>query len=171
MEGFANQVASPGPVLGQSRRPHRRKILPSSRRTNRSRRAGRSRLTSFEISRAYLGVGQQLGPGAAQHNPPGLHYIAAVGELQRLVRILLDQQHGRLLPLVDFADRAENLLDHERRQSERRLVEQQQPRTAHQRAGYRQHLLLAARKRTAALPSALIEDREQSKDARQILVE
>ena len=39
----------------------------------------------------------------------------------------------------------EDPLDHQRRQAERRLVEQQQPRPAHQRPADRQHLLLAAR--------------------------
>ena len=49
------------------------------------------------------------------------------------------------------ADHAENRLDEERREPERRLVQQQQPRPAHQGPPDRQHLLLAARHRAGLL--------------------
>ena len=68
-------------------------------------------------------------------------------------------------------DDLEDLLDDERRQAERRLVEQQEARPAHQRARDREHLLLAARQRAAALALALLEDREQREDALEILGE
>ena len=45
---------------------------------------------------------------------------------ERLRRVLLDQQHGHAV-LVDLADDVEDLLDDQRRQPHRRLVEQQQP--------------------------------------------
>ena len=44
---------------------------------------------------------------------------------------------------------------------ERRLVEQEQPRPAHQRPPDREHLLLAARQRPAGLAEPLLEQREQ----------
>jgi hypothetical protein len=116
--------------------------------------------TSFEVCGAHLGVGQQLGSGAAEHDPPGLHHIAAMSQPQRMMGVLLDEEHGHVLPLVDLADDAEDLLDDQRRQAERRLVEQQEAGPAHQCARDRQHLLLAARQRTAALPLPLLQDRE-----------
>ena len=51
------------------------------------------------------------------------------------------------------------------RQAERGLVEQEQAGARHQGAGDGQHLLLAARKRAAALGLALFEDREQVEGA------
>ena len=89
------------------------------------------------------------------------HDIAAMGEPERVIGVLLDQEDGELVALVERADGGEDLLHHQRRQPERRLVEQQQPRPAHQRAADRQHLLLAARERAAALLPALAQARKQ----------
>ena len=50
------------------------------------------------------------------------------------------------------------------REPEKRLVEQQQRRLAHQRAADRQHLLFAARHGAGALVGALREPREQIED-------
>ena len=60
----------------------------------------------------------------------------------------------------------EDLLRDQRREAERGLVEQQQPRPAHQRARDRQHLLLAAGQRAAALAQALLQARQQRRDTR-----
>ena len=57
----------------------------------------------------------------------------------------------------------------ERREAERRLVEEEQARPAHQRAGDGEHLLLAARQRAAALVQALLQAREEGADALEIL--
>src|SRR3984885_9730808 len=57
-----------------------------------------------------------------------------------------------------------DLVDNQRRETERRLVEQQQLGVAHQRPADRQHLLLAAGKPTGRLPVSLAEDRKQSID-------
>ena len=58
--------------------------------------------------------------------------------------------------------------DDQRRQAQRRLVEQEQARAAHQRARDRQHLLLAAGERAAALVDALLEARKQREHAFEI---
>ena len=55
---------------------------------------------------------------------------------------------------VDALDQREHLLDQQRRQAERRLVEDQQLRLGHQAAADREHLLLAARQRAGALAPA-----------------
>src|SRR3712207_9571825 len=56
---------------------------------------------------------------------PGLEDVRGVRALERLRRVLLDQQHRGAL-LVDLADDREDLLDQLRRQAHRRLVGQQQ---------------------------------------------
>ena len=63
-------------------------------------------------------------------------------------------------------DDAEHLAHDQRRQPLRWLVQDQQPRIEQQRAGDRQHLLLAAGKLPAAVLLALGEPREQLVDAR-----
>ena len=72
-----------------------------------------------------------------------------------------DRQPFRLLDLVqDFAD----TLDDDRREAERRLVEQEDRRLRHQRAADREHLLLAAGQAAGALAGALLQAREIAED-------
>src|ERR1700736_6249143 len=137
------------------------------------RRAARPRRSSpaFEIGRADVAVCEELAPGAGERDLAGLQDIAAMGEPQGVMRVLLDQEHRYLLLLVDLADHLEDLLDDERRQPQRGLVEQQQARPAHQRAADRQHLLLAPRERAAALALAALQDGEEREDTAKILGE
>ena len=86
-------------------------------------------------------------------------------------RVLLDQQDGHAAAAVDVGDDREDLLDDQRRQAERGLVEQQQPRPAHQGAGDGKHLLLAAGQGTAALAAALGEDGERGEDRVEVFLE
>src|SRR5207237_2220834 len=65
---------------------------------------------------------------------------------------------------VDVLDRLEDLLDEDRREAERRLVEQQHPRLGHERAPDREHLLLAAGERSAELRGPFLEAREERED-------
>ena len=62
-------------------------------------------------------------------------------------------------------DQREQLLDQQRRQTERRLVEDQQPRLGHQSASDGEHLLLAAGQRAGALALPLGEPRENREHA------
>ena len=48
-----------------------------------------------------------------------LHDVAAIGYLQRDIRVLLDEQDRQALLLVEALDDAENLLHEHRRQAER----------------------------------------------------
>jgi hypothetical protein len=59
-------------------------------------------------------------------------------------------------------------LSFQRRETKRRLVEQEEAGAAHQRACNRQHLLLTARERAAALFDALLEAGKQCKHAFEI---
>jgi len=67
--------------------------------------------TTFEISGLHLGIGQKFGTSAAERNPAGLHHITAMGEPQRVMGILFDEEHRRLLPFVHLANYIENLFD------------------------------------------------------------
>ena len=85
-----------------------------------------------------------------------------------MVGVLFDQKHGQLVALVERANGGEDLLHEERRQAERRLVQKNEPRPAHQRAADRQHLLLATRQCAAALGAAVGEPREQRENALEV---
>ena len=59
-------------------------------------------------------------------------------------RVLLGDEQAEALRAVELAQRAEDVLDDQRGQAHRRLVEQDQARLGHQRPADRGHLLLAA---------------------------
>src|ERR1700730_7431802 len=87
--------------------------------------------------------------------------IAVFGKLKRLVRILLDQHDGDAM-LIEISQNSENLLDEQRGETKRRLVQEKQPRARHQAASDGEHLLLAAAQRTRALLSPFGQDRKQA---------
>jgi hypothetical protein len=76
---------------------------------------------------------------------------------QRQARVLLDQQH-RGAARRQLGEELDDLLRHERRESQRRLVAEQQARAAHQCATDRDHLLLAAGQRSRRLAGARAQD-------------
>ena len=80
--------------------------------------------------------------------------------MQRHVGVLLDQQDSDPL-LVDLPDDLEDIAHDQRRQPQRRLIHHDELGAAHQRAGHRQHLLLAAGKGTGLLPVTLLQAREE----------
>ena len=90
-------------------------------------------------------VREQFGSGPAHDDAAILNDIAAMRQGQRLRHVLLDKHYGEAIALVERADRPQQILDHHRRETERRLIEHDKQRLAHQAAGDRQHLLLAAR--------------------------
>src|SRR5689334_15848139 len=80
--------------------------------------------SSPEIGLAYLGAARELvGPAGGDHASLREH-VAVVGDGQRLVHVLLDQEHGDAAS-VDLAHDIEILLDQERRQPERGLIDEQ----------------------------------------------
>src|SRR3974390_2828549 len=91
-----------------------------------------------------------------------------MGKAQGVEGVLLHQEDGELLLCVEAADSVENLPGDQRRKPERRLVEQEQARPAHQRARDGEHLLLAARKCATALIDALTQARKQSQHALEV---
>ena len=73
--------------------------------------------------------------------------------------------------VVQVLDDAEDLRHEQRREAERRLVEQQQPRALHERAREREHLLLAAAERAGLLVAPLLDPREVRLDAREVVLD
>ena len=102
----------------------------------------------------------QLRARPGERDAPDLEHVRRLRELQRDVRVLLDDEHGQALLLVQLPDDAEDLGDEQRREAERRLVEQEQARALHERAREREHLLLAAAERAGLLVAPLLEPRE-----------
>ena len=110
----------------------------------------------------------QLGARALDRDAPRLEHVRARGRGERHCRVLLDHEHGQPLLLVQPPDDAEQLGDDERREPERGLVEEEQPRREHQRAGEGEHLLLAAGERARLLREPLAEKREPGEDALEV---
>jgi len=114
---------------------------------------------AFQVGLADFRVGEQLLAGAREDDPAVRHDVAAMRKAQRVVGVLLDQEHGDPVARVDFPDHAEDLAHEQRREPERGFVEQQQLGPAHQRTPDGEHLLLAAGERAGALLAPLAQDR------------
>src|SRR5436190_589456 len=83
-------------------------------------------------------------PRAVHHDAAIFENVAVACVFQRHVGVLLGEQEGDTLLAVEVLHDLEDLLNDLRRQSHRRLVEQDHFRPRHQRPSDRAHLLLAA---------------------------
>src|SRR5258706_7413533 len=119
-----------------------------------------------KVLRDQIRVAADPGYRAAERDPAGIQDDDIIGETERELGVLLDEQ-DRLALLLQPGDGAPDLCDDQRRKSLRGLVHQQHAWIAHQGTSDRQHLLLAAGKRTRHLLEAFLELREQSEHARQ----
>ena len=91
---------------------------------------------------------------ALERDAPALEDIGAVGEA-RARRRPSARRAGPSRPRCSSAEsRAKISLTEDRRQAERRLVEQQHARPGHEPARHREHLLLAARERAGRVSSS-----------------
>src|SRR5207245_3423082 len=70
--------------------------------------------------------------------------VAAVGDLGRLIEVLLGHQHSQVIALFQLADLRDDPGDQNRRQPHGRLVDQQYFWGRHEGPSNREHLLLAA---------------------------
>src|SRR6266852_4813405 len=86
--------------------------------------------------------------------------VAAVGDLRRLVEVLLGHQDRQVLSLLQLADLADDPAHQNGRQPHRGLVHQQDPGRGHERARNREHLLLASAHAAGELPASLAQDRK-----------
>src|SRR5256885_7212609 len=104
-----------------------------------------------------LSLTERRAPIAEDH-ASGLQDIRMVGDVERHVRVLLDEEHGRAGG-ADLADDTEDLLDQHRREAKGWLVEHKQARPSHERPSDCEHLLLAAAQRSGALLQPLAQAR------------
>src|SRR5262245_48530142 len=79
-----------------------------------------------KVGALHLGRAEKLLPRSRQRDPAALHDVAAVGDLQRLARVLLDEQDGPAFR-AQLAKGEENAGDELGREPQRRLVKQQEP--------------------------------------------
>src|ERR1700729_3640326 len=101
--------------------------------------------SAFQIGSADFRPLQQLRARSLKRNQAVDHDVAAMGELQRVVGVLFDDQDGKAILPFERPNGVENLAGYQRCEPERWLVEEKQAGSAHQRAPDRQHLLLATR--------------------------
>src|SRR5437868_146297 len=94
-----------------------------------------------QVGATNLVVALELRGGSLRGDAAGLEDVAALRDLERQVRVLLDDQHGDRQITVQLTELLEQTLRDERRQPHRRLIEQQQLRARHQRARDGKHLL------------------------------
>src|SRR5918995_2224709 len=121
-----------------------------------------------EVRFADRGVLAQLRGRGGVHDRARLKDVAAGGDLERHVRVLLDEQERGAL-LVDLADDLEDPLYEQGRETHRGLVEEQEFGAAHEGAADGEHLLLAAAHGASLLLRALFEAREELEDAIHVL--
>src|SRR6267143_5286165 len=154
---YAGARSTPGNTVAAARalrpRPARPITAPKAPR-------GRSLSRRAKIVVLHERVLLELGDRSAFEHDLAVHDdVAAVGDADRLVEVLLRHQHREpvaFLQLPDLVDR----MDHEDgREAHRRLVDQEDLGRGHQGAGEREHLLLAAAHAAGKLPAPLGENR------------
>src|SRR6266481_2657451 len=157
---FVDGVFSPPlPRKGESR------IGPSCDRGARFREDERIRPSEDAEVLGYDGIIEPdlIGP-AAKHHAASIDNDDIVGEIERELDVLLDEDDG--LPFgFELRDGAANLCDQLRREPLGWLVHQQHARIAHERASDREHLLLATGERARDLGVALGKAGKKLKDA------
>src|SRR5680860_762188 len=100
----------------------------------------------------------KLGTGPLQDDAALFHDVADVGDLEGSAGILLDDQNRQPHLDVEPLDETEGLLHEQRRQTQRRLVEHEQPWLGHQRPPDGEHLLLAIGRALMSKPRLLMLD-------------
>src|SRR4051795_10184674 len=100
----------------------------------------------------HVRVIQQVTRGSGPHDRAFLQNVTASSYLESLTRILLNQKHCDPL-LIDATNEPHDLLDEQRRESQRGLVKKQEFRTRHQSSTDGNHLLFATGQCPADLPS------------------
>ncbi len=154
-------VSATSSMLTASRKWSRRKVrvttepttLPSSTMSDRlgSHRRGRVRERTRHVPAEEAGderVGRPLphvGRCADLFDAAGVHHDQAVGERERLVVVVGDEEGGELEPHEQRAQLGDEPLAERPVERAERFVEHEEPRLGRERAGERDALLLAAR--------------------------
>src|SRR2546422_4461606 len=93
-----------------------------------------------EVAMLHVHARPQLGRGAVPHHAPLLEHVVMIAEPRDGADVLVDQQNRQAALLQPLQARPD-LRPHERRQSLRGLVEDEQRGIRHEGASDRQHLL------------------------------
>ncbi len=105
---------------------------------------------------------EQLLAGRAVDDASAIEDDRFARERKREACVLLDDDDRELLRSDELRDHLHQVLHDDRRQAFHRLVEKEQLGIGHERAGNREHLLLAAGKLTAQIEPAFLELRKMS---------
>src|SRR6266851_966891 len=153
---MARPMPPPAPVTSAAlpARENVSRVVMSHRQSSRA---------AAQICFAHARILAQGRAGAARDDAAGLQHVAAARGLERVARVLLDQEHAHAR-IVDGADGAKDVLHDHRGEAERGLVEAEKFWLRHHGAAERQHLLLAAGERAGILRGAFGEAREHRKD-------
>src|SRR5512139_1215685 len=143
---------------GGGRKETARKGLP-----RRAAKTGTRVFSNPQVRLFDVGVVHEVLPGPLQDDPAVLQDVGPVAHGQRLADVLLHQHDRDPLPVDPFRD-LENLLDEDRGEPQRRLVEHQDLRQGHQPPPDGAHLLLPAAHRPGRLLPALLHPREELVD-------
>src|SRR5262245_36255755 len=106
-----------------------------------------------EIELADILVTAQPLRRAVEDDAAVLDHVAVVGDLERDLSVLLDEQDGGARLFADRREAAHQLLDDERREALRELVDEQQLRVTGECRADREHLALAAREIAGLAPA------------------
>ena len=107
----------------------------------------------------FVGV-VRVGRGQRHPQLPVREHVGPVGERDRALRALLDEQ-DRDAAVADLRERREDRVDEGRREAERRLVEEEHVGRGDERAADRELLLLAAGERAGLAVAEVGEHREE----------
>src|SRR6516164_5523943 len=90
-------------------------------------------------------------------------HVTAVGNADRLGKVLLGHQHGQAILIFELLDLVDGAAYQDRSQANRGFVDQENAWREHHRPPERQHLLLAAREAAGELVAALRQPCESRK--------
>src|SRR6266702_5668196 len=107
-----------------------------------------------EVGTTHRLLALEVGAGAADNDATDLQHVRGAGNVKRNPRVLFDQQYSDAVRLIDGADNLEDGPHDNRGQAQRRFVQQHELWPHQQRAGDRQHLLLASGKGARRQPAA-----------------
>src|SRR5262249_32438523 len=119
-----------------------------------------ARPSNPQVRFPHFGIIQKIGGGAAEAHLAGFEHVTPRGERERGLDVLLDDEE-RPAAGRDLRQDAGKILDDDRGEAERELVDQEQARAGHQAAGDRYHLLLTAAQVDRELALALAQAREE----------
>jgi len=119
----------------------------------------RCRRTRAQIRALNGRIVQQIASRPAEDGPSALDDEGRIRDREGLTGILFYQEHGDTLPLEVGYD-GEHLANQERCEPERRLVQEEQPRSRHEPPCNGQHLLFSSRKGPGPQETPLRKDRE-----------